>query len=234
MRWYWFSFLLLFSQCAQPERSPDSAPQPPSPDTLVLEVPPPAPPPPDPWLGVDSSSWLDLALINDELLFDIRYATSNNFTNTILYSCARCFLRPEAARALLQVQERLRSQNLRLLIFDCYRPLPIQWMLWETTPDKRYVSDPNKGSMHNRGLAVDLGLADSLGRELDMGTHYDFFGREAWPENRNFPDSILQRRDLLRSEMEAVGFRGIRTEWWHFSYTKARYALDEWEWPCPE
>jgi len=229
MRVHWLFLFLLFYQCGSPEAPPASVVVVPEPDTVPL---PPPPPPPDPWEGIDSSRWLDLALIDTCMRFDIRYATSNNFADTVMYPCGRCFLRPEAARALRQVQQRLWEQELRLLVFDCYRPLPIQWVLWEATPDKRYVSHPNKGSMHNRGLAVDLGLADLNGRELDMGTAYDFFGREAWPEYRNFPDSILERRDLLRREMEAAGFKGIRTEWWHFSYLKARYPLDEWVWPC--
>jgi D-alanyl-D-alanine dipeptidase len=220
---------LLLSACAPaPEENRTAALA----DTLSappMPVEAPAPPPPD----YDTSRWTEFNLRDTGFHLDLRYAGDQNFVEEQMYDCGRCFLRPEAADALKRVQQALAGQGYDLLLLDCYRPRPVQQKLWDKVPDARYVTPPSRGSMHNRGLAVDLTLADSLGRELDMGTPYDFFGREAWSTYTQLPDSILQRRRLLRAAMEAEGFAGIRTEWWHFSYRRAKYPLDHWLWPCP-
>ena len=86
--------------------------------------------------------------------------------------------------------------------------------------------------MHSRGAAVDLTIVDATGKELDMGTPYDFFGREAHTDNLTLPPNVLANRKLLRQTLEAVGFKGIRTEWWHFSYKDKVWPLSDYVWPC--
>ncbi len=188
----------------------------------------PAPPVPD----YDTLEWTDLHLLDESIAIDMRYATENNFVEEKMYECGRCFLRPEVAKQVVKVHKILQERGLGLKMFDCYRPRPIQWKLWEKVPDKRYVSDPRKGSMHNRGAAVDLTIVDAEGKQLDMGTTYDFFGPEAWSTYQDLPDSILANRKLLRGLLEEEGFRGIRTEWWHFSYPGKGYALSDMLWNC--
>ncbi|MCB0631397.1 MAG: M15 family metallopeptidase, partial [Lewinella sp.] len=167
--------------------------------------------------------------LDTAFVIDLRYATDNNFVDTIMYDCGRCFLRPRVAQAVLEAQKELQEQGYRLMMLDCYRPRPVQWRLWKKVPDPRFVSDPIKGSMHNRGAAVDLTLADADGHELDMGTPFDFFGPEAYPAYTAFPDSILERRKLLSETLTRHGFRAIRTEWWHFAFVGGGYALADWE-----
>lgn len=190
----------------------------------------PAPPP----IDYDTSQWTELIRLDSTFVIDLRYATDSNFVDTIMYDCGRCFLRPAVAQAVLAAQQELRPQGYRLMMLDCYRPRPVQWRLWNKVPDPRFVSDPRKGSMHNRGAAVDLTLADPDGNELDMGTPFDFFGPEAYPAYTQHPDSILERRKLLSETMLRHGFRAIRTEWWHFAFTGGGNALADWEWECPE
>ncbi|MCB0705553.1 MAG: M15 family metallopeptidase [Saprospiraceae bacterium] len=173
-----------------------------------------------------------MAVLAPDIRQNIHYATSDNFTKQVLYPCGRCLLRPTVANALLQVQKSLESKGYGLVVYDCYRPLDVQWKMWETTPDKRYVSDPNKGSMHNRGTAVDLSLVNSSGIELDMGTPYDYFGREAWPEYTELSPEILERRRLLQETMLVNGFQSIRTEWWHYSFPGTGSPISEVVWPC--
>lgn len=163
---------------------------------------------------------------------DIRYATSNNFTESKIYDCPRCLLRPETAQALLRAQNMLRRQGLRLKLYDCYRPQPYQQRLWDKVPNPDYVTPPEKGSMHSRGAAVDLTIVDAQGQELDMGTPYDFFGPEAHYGYSRLSSKVLSNRRLLRRVMEEVGLKGIRTEWWHFSYSRKSYALSDWVWEC--
>ena len=117
-------------------------------------------------------------------------------------------------------------------MLDCYRPLPIQQRLWDKFQNASYVTPPSKGSMHNRGLAVDLTIVDAEGNELDMGTKFDFFGKEAHHTFTNHSDTILANRTLLKTTMEASGFKSIRTEWWHYSYPYKMYALSQMVWNC--
>lgn len=174
----------------------------------------------------------DLASLDPSIAIDIRYATDNNFTKTKIYDCAQCLLRPEAAEAIVKANKALKAKGLSLKMFDCYRPRPYQQRLWDKVPDPNYVTPPAKGSMHSRGAAVDLTIVDANGKELNMGTPYDFFGVEAHTDNMKLPAEVLKNRQLLRETLEAVGFKGIRTEWWHFSYQAKKFPLSDYVWPC--
>jgi len=181
----------------------------------------------------DTMQWTELKA-EDGYVIDIKYATKDNFVKEIIYPCGRMFLRPKAAIALAKVNAELLSKGYKLKLFDGYRPKPAQQKLWDKVPDRNYVAPPSEGSMHNRGVALDLTLADLQGKEIDMGTPYDFFGPEGHRDYQNLSKEILDHRQLLRNAMEAHGFQSIRTEWWHYSYTKGSYPLDEWQWACPD
>jgi D-alanyl-D-alanine dipeptidase len=62
-----------------------------------------------------------------------------------------------------------------VLNFWLLSPLDIQKC--EIVSNPKYVADPAKGSIHNRGGAVDITLVDANNRELDMGTIWFFFGK---------------------------------------------------------
>jgi D-alanyl-D-alanine dipeptidase len=152
-----------------------------------------------------------------DAIFDIRYATSNNFTHEPVYDTASCYLREETARKLGAVERALLARGLTLRIFDCYRPLSVQRQFWALVPDDRYVADPAKGSRHNRGAAIDLTIADyKTGKDLDMGTGFDDFSPRASRDYSNLPATVLANRRLLEQYMEPQGFIGLGTEWWHF------------------
>jgi len=183
-------------------------------------------------IDYDTTQWTDIKFLEPSIVTDMRYATTNNFVEEQMYDCGRCFLRPEVAKAIQSAHKKLQTQGLGLKMYDCFRPRPIQWKLWKKVPDPRYVSDPRKGSMHNRGAAVDLTVVDSNGKELDMGTDFDFFGRRAYTTNMDLPQEILNNRKILQDALIEVGFRTIRTEWWHFAYTGKRYELSDMLWKC--
>lgn len=183
----------------------------------------------------DTLLWSEVVLHEQQIDLDLRYATNNNFVKEQLYDCPRCFLRPEAANALYQVQAHLQKQGYTLKLFDCYRPKSIQEKLWEIVPNATYVTPPHKGSMHNRGLAVDATLVDASGNEVDMGTAFDFFGHRAHHDHQDLDKEVLKHRKLLKESMALFGFRHIRTEWWHYSYKgpyKSPFVLADFEWPC--
>ena len=180
----------------------------------------------------DTTHWTDVAVLLPNAKMDIRYATENNFVKEQLYECPRCWLRPDAATALKAVYSELEKEGYGMVLFDCYRPRPVQQKLWNIMPNAAYVTPPEKGSMHNRGKAVDLSLTDKNGNQLDMGTPFDFFGRPAHVDYRDHPKEILERRDLLKRVMLNNGFKGIRTEWWHFSFGGKRAELSDELWKC--
>lgn len=188
---------------------------------------------PDTDLDYDNTQWEEVTYDNSEILVDIKYATTDNFTKQVIYDCPRCFLRPEISKALIQLNQGiLERHGLRLKVWDCYRPLPAQQKLWDIVPNASYVTPPAKGSMHNRGMAVDITLVDKDGNEIDMGTPYDYFGEEAHIDNENLPSQVLSNRNMLQVMMKEIGFKTIRTEWWHFSYTGEMQELSDWEWVC--
>jgi D-alanyl-D-alanine dipeptidase len=182
----------------------------------------------------DTMQWTELIRFDSSIVLDMRYATTNNFVKEILYECERCFLRPEAARAVASANEQLKAQGYRLKMFDCFRPLPVQQRLWDKFQNPNYVTPPSKGSMHNRGLAVDLTIVDQRGEELDMGTAFDFFGQEAHHTYTGHSEEIQQNRMLLKTTLESFGFKGIRTEWWHYYFGGKRYELSGMVWACEE
>lgn len=183
-------------------------------------------------IDYNSAQWTELTL-KDNVTIDIRYATSNNFVKEPIYPCGRCFLKPEVAKALKKVNEELITKGYKLKLFDCYRPTPAQQRLWNKVPNPDYVARPSEGSMHSRGSAIDLTLTDLNGNEIDMGTTYDFFGPEAHQDFTDLPEQILANRLILKSAMEAAGFKVIRTEWWHFAFGKGLSPLEDWQWVCP-
>ncbi len=182
---------------------------------------------------VKDSGWVELHDLDSSFVYDIRYATTNNFVHKKMYPCAKCYVRKVVAQALLNVQKELKTKGLRLKLFDCYRPGKVQQALWQIRPDPRYVANPKNGSMHNRGLAVDVTIADKNGIELDMGTPFDYFGKKAYHAYQNLPDTVLKNRLFLKNLMKKYDMEPITSEWWHYSYRKKSFPIANWIWKCP-
>ena len=179
--------------------------------------------------------WVELTNSTPGFVTDIRYATTQNFVESVMYPCGKCFLRTRTAEALQQVASELQKKNLGIKLFDCYRPGPVQQKLWDKVPNASYVTPPWKGSQHNRGAAVDLTIVDQNGQQLDMGTAFDFFGEEAHHTYTKHTAIIHDNRTLLKTLMEHFGFSSIRTEWWHYSIKDMQsLEVSQWEWTCED
>jgi zinc D-Ala-D-Ala dipeptidase len=147
------------------------------------------------------------------------------------------------AEKLKHAQSVLKSKYpfYNLIVFDAVRPKSVQQKMWDTiaVPDyerSKYVSNPQNGSLHNFGAAVDISIVDEGGIELDMGTSYDYFGELAYPreEERMIREGKLTHiqllnRELLRSVMEEAGFTAITTEWWHFNSCSRNEAFSKYK-----
>lgn len=171
--------------------------------------------------GLRPPDLVNLRSLSPTIHFDIRYATSNNFMGTPLYSQPGAWFQRPAAEALLAAHRTLSAQGFGLLIHDAYRPWRVTKMFWEATPEaqRNFVADPSKGSRHNRGCAVDLSIYDlKSGKPVEMPSGYDEFSDRAYPD---YPGGTSQRRwlrSLLRKAMEDQGFTVNDDEWWHFDY----------------
>ena len=183
--------------------------------------------------GFADTTFVRLADFSHDFVYDLRYATTNNFLKSKVYDCAECYTRVKTARALLKANDEFMGKGYRIKFFDCYRPNWVQFKMWELVPNPQYVANPVKGSIHNKGGAVDITLVDLEGNELDMGTDFDFFGKRAYHDNTDLPQHILKNRKLLKETMEKHGFWSIRTEWWHYNLSSASQdKIANFKWPC--
>ncbi len=154
-----------------------------------------------------------------DIVLDIRYATTNNFTHQKMYREAKAFARLPVVLALKQVQADLKKQGLGLKIFDAYRPYAITVKFYEVAHDTNFVADPRKGSKHNRGCAIDLTAVNlKTGNELEMPTGFDSFSKRAASAYMDLPKIEIDNRAILKAAMEAHGFHEIPSEWWHFDF----------------
>ena len=167
-------------------------------------------------------------------VFDIKYASADNFLKTQVYDCAECYLRMKTVRNLIEANNEFLQLGYRIKIYDCYRPLAIQKKMWAIMPDADYVADPKRGSIHNRGGAVDITLVDLDGVELDMGTAFDHFGPEAAHAFKKLPKNVLANRKMLKEIMLRHNFRAFKSEWWHYNLAESiKDPLANFKWECP-
>jgi D-alanyl-D-alanine dipeptidase len=164
---------------------------------------------------------VELVKLDPTIKLDIRYATTNDFLGTPVYTQARAFLQRPAAEALVRASHALKAQGYGLIIHDGYRPWYVTKIFWDATPDdkKIFVANPAEGSKHNRGCAVDLSLYDlKTGKEVQMPSGYDEMTPRAYADYPGGTEQERSLRALLRQAMEAQGFKVIPKEWWHFDY----------------
>ncbi len=176
----------------------------------------------------DKNTLVDLKKSIPNVVLDLKYGTSNNFTKINLYKkVSTTYLRKDAAFALLNVNNELKSLGFSLKIFDAYRPYSVTKLMWNLVHDERYVANPTNGSGHNRGIAVDLTIIDiQTNKELNMGTGFDNFTDSAHHSfTKNLSPQIIKNRTLLKATMEKFGFKSLETEWWHYSF-QSKEAYD--------
>jgi len=184
-------------------------------DTCVL---------PEGWVLLESDS---------EFVVDLPYATTNNFTKTLVYPCMKCLVREKIAKKLDLLRPLLKQDNLKLVLRDCYRNTESQAKLWRAKPDARFVKPPWRGSNHSRGIALDVELINSNNELLDMGTSYDDFTQRSYINSDEISLQQSINRNKLKAIMKSVGFTTIRTEWWHFDGGSSKNAkLEEIQLPC--
>lgn len=150
-----------------------------------------------------------------DVIIDLRYATKNNFAKEKIFRSNECFIHKNAYENLCRASEISRKLGFKLKIFDAYRPVYVQNKLWSILPDPNFISPPEKGSPHSRGVAVDLTLTFD-GEEIDMGTDFDEFSRLSYHGNTEISKESFRNRLILLGIMTDSGWDFYRNEWWHY------------------
>jgi D-alanyl-D-alanine dipeptidase len=167
------------------------------------------------------------------IINELKYATQDNFLKQKIYPCAECYLREEAAKALLKINTEANLLGYKLVVFDCYRPYSAQVQMFSLIPDDRYVADPKKGaSNHNRGIALDISIASKKGELLDMGSAFDEFSEKSHYSYSKISNNAKKNRKTLKNLMVNGGFEPYENEWWHFSFKNKKYEISDFTWPC--
>lgn len=165
---------------------------------------------------------VDAAPLVPGLVLDIRYATAKNPFGRAVYDVALFALRRSVAERLARVEAALEPAGFRLIAYDGYRPLSVQRLLWELCPVPGYVAPPERGGNHNRGTAVDVGLADLAGAPVELPSEHDDFSERAHHDFAGATPAASRHRALLCAAMEAAGFSRNRMEWWHYDAPDAK------------
>lgn len=182
---------------------------------------------------VNDTTFVNLRDYSQDFVYDMKYATDANFLKSKVYDCAECYLRYKTVKALVLANRKFMEKGFKIKLFDCYRPLDIQKKMWKIVSDPQYVANPAKGSIHNRGGAVDITLVDFEGKELDMGTSFDFFGKEASHDYPNLSKQVKNNRNLLRKIMIQENFNSFDSEWWHYNLkTGLNDTVSNFKWEC--
>ncbi len=215
--------LMLFCHC-KPKQSNESIPNSTPSATLTID-------------STLEKKLIEAGLVNVKTVIpavfvDLKYSTTDNFLKADVYGdLTNAYLQKDVAGKLKVAYELLQQQHpdLIFIIYDAARPLSIQYKMWEIldlpiAQKSKYLSNPDKGSIHNYGAAIDMSLATKNGEALDMGTPFDFFGEEAEPqlEYKMLAEGKLtleqiNNRKILRSVMQQAGFRQLPAEWWHYN-----------------
>jgi D-alanyl-D-alanine dipeptidase len=197
----------------------------------------------------------DFVLVTDvvpDVLLDIRYYNPYNFVGARIdgYEAPVAWLTRPAAEGLRKAAEKAGEQGYIFRIFDAYRPQRAvdHFVRWAADPDavaNRDVFYPEvdkadlfeKGyialkSGHSRGSTIDLTLVErATGRELDMGTPFDYFGPRSHHGAAGLTEAQTANRAALATIMSVGGFRPYLEEWWHYTLEDEPYPDTYFDFP---
>jgi zinc D-Ala-D-Ala dipeptidase len=160
---------------------------------------------------------VDLAKVEPSIVIELRYATPRNIAKKPIYpEGMACLIRAGVAERLKQAQYFLRQRGYGLKIWDAYRPVHAQRILWDLVKNPAFVANPEKGALHTWGVAVDATLVDATGRDVPMPTDFDTFTSAAAMRYAGQDPVIGANLRLLQTAMGTAGFYGMNGEWWHF------------------
>lgn len=194
--------------------------------------------------ATDSTGFVVLTDVVPDAIMEVRYYTLYNFIGDRVrgYEEPVALVTRETANALREVNKELLLMGYTIKVFDAYRPQMavdhfVEWAkdLNDVRMQSYFYPEERKANLfahgyiasrsgHSRGSTVDLTLYDLRNQcDVDMGGTFDYFGYRSHPDYPNLTGQQKQNRQLLRSVMLKHGFRGIDTEWWHYTLNNEPY-----------
>lgn len=201
---------------------------------------------------MDSSGFVLLSDFVPGIVQEIRYFGTYNFIGDRVtgYEEPCAIVTEETARALQSLGSELNVQGYRMKIYDAYRPADavrhfVAWgvddldqrmkpffypeLMKQELFEKGYIASR---SSHSRGSTVDLTLLDmKTGKEVDMGSPFDFFSEASHPDYDGVTKEQYENRMFLQKAMVRHGFEPISCEWWHFTLKNEPYPETYFEFP---
>lgn len=162
-----------------------------------------------------------------DIVVDLKYATADNFTGTVIYDFKDAYLRYGTVKKLAVAQEKFKAMGYYIKIWDAYRPFAAQEKLWQVCPNPRYVANPANGmKAHNLGGTIDMTIVTLDGEEVEMPTGFDDFSLKADRDYSDVSETAATNAMMLEQVMTECGFKGYQGEWWDYSDTTAYEACD--------
>ena len=201
---------------------------------------------------MDPSGFVVLADYVPHIVQEIRYYSTYNFIGERIdgYEEPCALLTKEAARALKSVSNEMIVRGYRLKVFDAYRPARAvkHFVLWgiedqDVRMKPYFYPELQKQELfargyiasqsgHSRGSSVDLTLLDmSTGKEVDMGSPFDYFSEASHPDYKGITQEQYDNRMMLQRVMVRGGFVPINCEWWHFTLNNEPYPDTYFDFP---
>lgn len=193
-------------------------------------------------ISTDNSDFQKVSDVIYDAAYDIRYYSDNNFTGHRItgYKAPVAYMTKDSLKALAIAAEDLRKQGYRLLIWDTYRPQKAvdDFVEWINNPnndgDKTFYPKLKKSQLlegqyimaksgHSRGSTVDLTIIKKDGSFVDMGGTFDLFSEISHPDYKKLTREQKKNRKILYNAMIKAGFKGIDSEWWHFTLKDEPY-----------
>ena len=162
-----------------------------------------------------------------DIVIDLKYATVDNFTGTVIYDFKDAYLRYGTVKKLAVAQEKFKAMGYYIKIWDAYRPFAAQEKLWQVCPNPRYVANPANGmKAHNLGGTIDMTLVTFDGNEVEMPTAFDDFSLRADRDYSDVSETAAENARMMARVMTEWGGRGYAGEWRDYSDTTAYEACD--------
>ena len=161
------------------------------------------------------TGFTNVQALDPDIIVDLRYATTNNFTKQVVYDFTTAITRTGTAQKLARASALVKAQGFRLKVWDAYRPVSAQKRLFEVYPDPKFVAKPNPNFSHQKGVTLDLTLTDADGQECPLPTAFDDFSPLA---HRDAPRTKIQNHyyQILNTAMTTAGLVGYENEWWDY------------------
>lgn len=161
------------------------------------------------------TGFTNIQKLDPDIIVDLRYATTNNFTGHVIYNFKVAIARTGTAQKLAKASAILKEQGYRLKVWDAYRPTEAQEKLFEVYPDPEFVAPSNPNYSHQKGVTFDLTMTFADGTECPMPTGFDDFTGLA-RRSAKWPEEAAKYHQILDAAMKEAGFIGYESEWWDF------------------